>query len=80
MNVAADNADKRSFSADRGIAEIIKAAEDELGGRGKILARVSGTEPCIRITVSAETEEMTERICRELSSAISDRLAQAKAP
>ena len=38
--------------------DAVEAAEAELGDRGRVLVRASGTEPLVRVMVEAETEEI----------------------
>ncbi len=80
VNIAADKQQKAIFDGDEKIRQILEKYRETLGDRGKLLARVSGTEPCVRITVSADTEELAVGISRELAACISERLSQAKAP
>jgi phosphoglucosamine mutase len=37
--------------------DAVRAAESQLGDRGRVLVRASGTEPLVRVMVEAETEE-----------------------
>ena len=52
------------------IAELQKAireAEAELGDKGRVLIRYSGTQSMCRVMVEGPTEEMTERLARTLA-------------
>lgn len=40
----------------------VRAAEEELGDRGRILVRSSGTEPIVRVMAEAETQTMAEDV------------------
>jgi phosphoglucosamine mutase len=47
-----------------GSAEVdaaVRAAAADLGARGRVLVRPSGTEPVVRVMVEAETEELARR-------------------
>jgi phosphoglucosamine mutase len=47
-----------------------RAAEDELGGDGRVLVRASGTEPLVRVMVEAETEDLARRHADAVARAI----------
>ena len=48
----------------------IEAAEAELGTSGRLLLRMSGTEPVLRVMAEGEDEAVVERIVAELCDAI----------
>ncbi|MDT8265191.1 phosphoglucosamine mutase, partial [Roseomonas sp. DSM 102946] len=52
------------------VIEAIRAAEADLGARGRLLIRPSGTEPLIRVMVEAEEASMVERLTSELAETI----------
>ncbi|PZP45658.1 MAG: phosphoglucosamine mutase [Azospirillum brasilense] len=52
------------------VGEAIRTAEAELGARGRLLIRPSGTEPLIRVMVEAEEASMVERLTSELAETI----------
>ena len=43
------------------LRDAVSAAENDLGDRGRVLVRYSGTEPLVRIMVEAEEEGLVER-------------------
>ena len=52
------------------IIEAIRAAEAELGERGRVLVRYSGTQPICRVMVEGSDETETRRYCQQLSETI----------
>ena len=44
----------------------VRAAEQELLGRGRVLVRPSGTEPLVRVMVEAPTDEEADAVCGRL--------------
>jgi phosphoglucosamine mutase len=71
VNVRA--ADRRSLKRAMEAAEMVRAIETEqaqLSGRGRVLVRVSGTEPLIRVMVEAPTGDETEIVCQRLTAAV----------
>ena len=55
------------------IQKAVKAAEQQMGERGRVLLRASGTEPLIRVMVEAEEQSETN----ELANKIADIVKQA---
>ena len=48
------------------VSDAVKAADEALAGRGRVLVRPSGTEPLVRVMVEAPTDEEAEQVCSEL--------------
>ena len=57
------------------IASDIAAVEAELGDRGRVLVRPSGTEPVVRVMVEAPTAEQADAAAARLTAAV-ERVAQ----
>jgi phosphoglucosamine mutase len=54
------------------VAASIRAAEQALAGRGRVLVRPSGTEPVIRIMVEAESEDEARAHAEAIAAAVGD--------
>jgi phosphoglucosamine mutase len=52
------------------IAAAVAEAEAELGDRGRVLLRPSGTEPVVRVMVEGEDAAMVNRLTRKLSEIV----------
>jgi len=52
----------------------VRAAEQELVGRGRVLVRSSGTEPLVRVMVEAPTEAEADDICGRLVAVVEHEL------
>jgi phosphoglucosamine mutase len=53
------------------VQEAIGRAQKELDGRGRVLIRYSGTQAMCRVMVEGPTEEITDRLARNLSETVS---------
>ncbi len=53
-----------------GVAEEIRAVEEKLGEKGRVLVRYSGTQPLCRVMVEGPTAEETDGYCRHLVAVI----------
>lgn len=56
------------------VQEAIRSAEAGMGGRGRILVRLSGTEPVARVMVEGEESAKIERLAREIALVIEKEL------
>ncbi len=52
------------------LAERIRAIEERLGGKGRVLVRYSGTEPLARVMLEGEDRGQIEALARELAGLI----------
>lgn len=72
MNVEVEKRqDIRSISE---IDDAIKSAEEKLNGRGRVLVRVSGTEPKVRVMLEGEDHKMITRLGRHISRVIKEKM------
>jgi phosphoglucosamine mutase len=56
---------------------VLEAAErlnGELGGRGRVVVRPSGTEPVVRVLCEAENAEDAERMCASIAALVEEEL------
>ncbi len=67
--------DKNQVLNDAGVKAAVRAAEELLGDRGRILVRASGTEPVIRVMAEAESEQ----ICQECVESVLYAMRKVKA-
>ena len=58
------------WKADSRIAGAVSSAEQELGDRGRILLRASGTEPLLRVMVEGEEATTVERLAQQLAAVV----------
>jgi phosphoglucosamine mutase len=58
--------DRGALERAGGVGEGVRAAEETLAGRGRVLVRPSGTEPLVRVMVEAPTDEEAEDVCARL--------------
>jgi phosphoglucosamine mutase len=56
------------------LQEAIAKAEADMGDRGRVLVRASGTEPLIRVMVEAETVELVETWTEKLVAVVQENL------
>lgn len=62
--------EKKDISRLPRVRDRIAAVEKELGGRGRILVRYSGTEPLARVMLEGEDEEKIRRMAHEVAHEI----------
>ena len=74
VNVRVSQIGKVRYAKDAEIKKAIASAEKELGDQGRVLVRVSGTEPLIRVMVEGKDEEMIQRLADEIAAVVRDRL------
>ena len=74
QNVNVSNIGKVRYSSDDEIKKAIASAEAELGNSGRVLVRVSGTEPLVRVMVEGRNEKLIKRLADEIAAVIKERL------
>jgi phosphoglucosamine mutase len=58
----------------RAILDEADRLTDQLGERGRVLVRPSGTEPIVRVLAEAETEEEAEHLCASIAALVAREL------
>ena len=74
VNVRVSNIGKIRYSTDDEIKKAITSAETELGYNGRVLVRVSGTEPLVRVMVEGKNENQIKRLADEIAAVVKERL------
>lgn len=62
------------FASDEEIKKAIAGAESELGEDGRVLVRVSGTEPLVRVMLEGKDKKLIEKLCDEIAEVVRERL------
>ncbi|MGH2869728.1 MAG: phosphoglucosamine mutase [Solirubrobacteraceae bacterium] len=61
------------------LKDAIDREQETLSGRGRVLVRVSGTEPLIRVMVEAPSEHETDAVCERLIAVVRAALGESLA-
>lgn len=73
VNIKASPELKEKLNTDSEIKAAIEKVKKELGKRGRILVRASGTEPLIRVMLEGENIAEIKRLAREVAAVIEGR-------
>ena len=74
-NVKVSAAGKLEFYNNDAIKAAIRAKKEQLGDTGRVLVRVSGTEPLIRVMVEGQDEALIQSVAAELAELVRSELA-----
>ncbi|MEA5050137.1 MAG: phosphoglucosamine mutase [Oscillospiraceae bacterium] len=74
VNVRTTPEGKKKFKEDEELQGFIEAAQQELFDTGRVLVRVSGTEPLIRIMVEGRDEALINKVAKDLESKVNERI------
>ncbi len=74
INVKVSQMGKARYDKDEEIKKAIACAEKELGDTGRVLVRVSGTEPLVRVMLEGKDEEQIQRLAEEIADVVEERL------
>ena len=70
INVRADAQQKARYAEDKALADYISGANDSLGRDGRVLVRVSGTEPLLRVMVEGRDFDEINKCAVEIAERI----------
>jgi phosphoglucosamine mutase len=70
INVSVGNADGKDLVEDAGVVDAVKQAETELGRKGRIVLRPSGTEPVVRVMIEGEDQGQVERLTGSIAEVV----------
>ena len=62
--------ERRDLAGLPGVQGVIDRVSRDLGTRGRVLVRYSGTEPLVRVMVEGEHAAQVERYCEEIAAAL----------
>lgn len=75
INVKVSAEGKLAFYTDKEVKSEIKRVTEILGNRGRILVRVSGTEPLVRVMLEGENLEEIQSLAEESAQVVRERLS-----
>ncbi len=74
VNIKVSPEGKAKWDSDSDITAAIAAAEEKLKDTGRVLVRVSGTEPLLRVMVEGETQEEAETVAASIADVVKRKL------
>ncbi len=74
VNVRVSQMGKKRYENDEEIKNAIRSAEKELGDSGRVLVRVSGTEPLVRVMLEGKDEKQITILADEIAQVVKERL------
>jgi phosphoglucosamine mutase len=67
--------DRGALAQAHEVGEAVRAEDEALSGRGRVLVRPSGTEPLVRVMVEAPSDEEADAVCSRLVELVQRELA-----
>jgi phosphoglucosamine mutase len=77
LNIKVSQHDHASIENSR-IQQAIKEVENDLGSKGRILLRRSGTEPLVRVMVEGEDEKHVRQLAEQLACVVKEELGESE--
>ena len=74
INLAANKEQKQAYKEDEYIAGFIESQQQSLMGMGRVLVRVSGTEPKIRVMVEGQDQNAIQTSAERIADMIRQRI------
>ena len=74
INVRVSNYGRVRFADDKEIKNAIASAEEELGDTGRVLVRVSGTEPLVRVMLEGKDQQKIRELGESIAEVVRERL------
>lgn len=74
INIRVSAMGKARYKDDEEIKLAISSAEEVLGDKGRVLVRVSGTEPLVRVMLEGEDEKQINTLANEIAEVVRKRL------
>ena len=75
VNVKVPDEGKIAFYTDHVVKKAIEDAKEKVSNNGRVLVRVSGTEPLVRVMLEGEDFEYIEKIANEVADVVKERLS-----
>ncbi|PCJ22772.1 MAG: phosphoglucosamine mutase [SAR86 cluster bacterium] len=69
--------DSMNVTDNKAIQAAVKKVEAKLGKTGRVLLRLSGTEPVVRVMIEGENPDVVDKLARELSEVVANEVGSS---